>query len=84
MKVTFINSKNNERELGIVPTVEQAEQIIKDFLREKNFKSYYFKISMFPHKKLYDVGSWSEFFIVYNDDNIKLNTVPLWSDTSEI
>lgn len=83
MKLTFINSEKKERELGIFPTTESAEECIREFLKSHNFKSYYFKVTLFPDKYVYDVGSWSEFFVIYKDDSIKVNTVPLWRDVNE-
>ena len=78
MKLTFMNSQRVERELAIVPDMNEAERVIRKFLEDHNFKFYYFKVSLFPNKTVYDVGSWSEFFILYNKDDVELNTIPLW------
>lgn len=83
MKLTFMNSQNVERELAIVPNIDEAERVIRKFLEDHNFKFYYFKVSLFPNKMVYDVGSWSEFFILYNKDDVELNTIPLWQEKAD-
>lgn len=78
MKLVFIDSKDNQRELGIFETVEEAENKIKEFLEEKHFKSPYWRKIYFDNKLTYDVGSWYEFFVIYYDNNAK--EVGVWDE----
>ena len=80
MKLTFMKSQGVERELAIVPDTNEAERVIRKFLEDRNFEYHYFKVSLFSNKMVYDVGSWSEFFILYNKDDVELNTIPLWRE----
>ena len=78
MKLTFVNSSGNERELAICDSESDAMEKIREFLNDHNYKSYYFKVSLFPFKQVYDVGSWSEFFILYNNNDVELNKYDVW------
>lgn len=83
MLLTFVNSDGKERKLGVFSSTADAEDSIRDFLENHNFKYHYFKLSIFPNKTVYDVGSWSEFFILYEDDDVELNKYPVWKDCGE-
>lgn len=61
-RVTFQNSRREEREIGIAHTKEDIHKIIKKFLDEHNFKSYYTRTWQEENRLKYDVGSWTEFF----------------------
>jgi hypothetical protein len=67
MKVTLKNAIGKERVIGTCETEEEAWKIIKDFLKEHNFKSYYHRACFIDELNRYwiDVGSWTEFFYVY-------------------
>lgn len=82
MKLTFMKGQKVETELATTSSREEAEKIIHKFLDDHEFKSYYFKLSIFPSKTVYDVGSWTDFFVLYNSDDVELNTVPLWEDVA--
>ena len=71
MKLTFYSGRENE--VGIFETKKEAQKYIYDFLKDHNYTSYYMKISEFKDKFVYDFGSWSEFFILYLDNNEELN-----------
>lgn len=84
MLLTFVNSEDKERKLGVYSSTAEAEKSIREFLENHNYKYYYFKLSIFPTKTVYDVGSWSEFFILYDNDETELNKYPVWKDCGEI
>lgn len=80
MKLTFCNSENKERVLGIFETKEEANAEIRKFLNEHHYTSHYWRIITFHDKEVYDVGSWSEFFILYNDDDAEINKRGVWEE----
>ena len=80
MKLTFVNKLGEERELGIFSTQEEANKEIQNFLDEHHFISYYTRITEFKDKKVYDVGSWFEFFILYENDSEPLNKREVWEE----
>lgn len=83
MKLTFINSNDEERELGIFDSLDDAEQCIRKFLADHNYKFRYFSVSFLETKAIYDVGSWSEFFVLYKKDDVELNKTRLWGEVGE-
>lgn len=83
MKLTFINSQREERELGVFKNVEEVNKCIFKFLEDHNFTSHYTRISHLKTKFVYDVGSWSEFFVLYNDDDVELNKYDLWQEATD-
>ena len=68
MKVTFENSNGEERVIGEVDNEKEAYKIIINFLNEHNFKSYYVRYTReeVEHRTMFDVGSHTEFFYVYD------------------
>ena len=71
MKLTFYSS-GSQRDLGSFSTKEDAEKEIRNFLNNHNYTPYYWRVVEGKNKLTYDVGSWSQFFIVYFDDNAEL------------
>lgn len=68
-RIIFENSRHEEREIGTSVDMECAYKIIDKFLNEYNFKSYYKRVWEESGRTKVDVGSWSEFFyIVENED----------------
>ena len=68
MKLYFRNSRGEERMIAEPVDDKECHQEIQKFLDEHNFKSYYTRTWTEPDgSKWYDVGSWSEFFIVRSD-----------------
>ncbi len=67
MKVYFENSQGKKREIGQVDSKEKAFEIIKDFLFEYNFTSYYTRYWEKDDYLKIDVGSHTEFFYVSKD-----------------
>lgn len=68
MKLYFENSNGNRRVIAEPNTEEEALQEIYKFLEDRNFKSYYTRTWVNDDgEKVFDVGSWSEFFVLdYN------------------
>ena len=59
----FINSKGKAELLVSNITEKQAWSVIRSFLDEHNFKSYYTRTWNVAEGTMYDVGSHSEFFL---------------------
>lgn len=64
MTLYFQNSKGIERIIGHPNTLEEANNIITDFLEERKFKSYYRICNMEENRIRFDVGSHTEFFFL--------------------
>ena len=67
MKLYFQESNGKERFLNYISDIEKAYSIIDKFLAERNYKSYYKIGNDYEDKIVIDVGSWSEFFIIYKE-----------------
>ena len=52
-------------------TQEDAQLVMKHFLDEHNYKSYYTRSWERNGVRWYDVGSWSEFFAWANEEDIE-------------
>lgn len=68
MNVYFRDSHGNKRLLKYVDTKEQVWGVIKNFLDDHNFTSYYTRTWFANGYTWYDVGSHTEFFLV--DENL--------------
>lgn len=69
MKLTFENSFGEEREIAVVSSEKEAFVKIQEFLDAHNFKSYYTRTTFFgTAKRMYDVGSHTEFFYLYAEE----------------
>lgn len=64
MNVYFRDSCRNKRHIGTAETKEKAIQIMHKFMDERNFKSYYTRVWYDDGYTWFDVGSWSEYFLV--------------------
>lgn len=64
MKLYFQNSYGGERVIAEVQNEQEAMKEIEKFLDDHNYKSYYTRSWIENGQKWYDVGSWSEFFIL--------------------
>lgn len=78
MKLVFADKEGKQRVLGYFDTKEDAEKCIASFLKDKNYESPYYRIIHFDNKLTYDVGSWSEFFVLYFNDNAEY--VGVWDE----
>lgn len=65
MKLVFQKSADEEREIANVTSYKECCKAIKDFLDEHNYKSYYTRIEKGETYIKFDVGSWTQFFILY-------------------
>ena len=68
MNVYFRDSNGKKRFLQSAPTEDFVWKIIKKFLDDHNFKSYYTRTWFADGYTWYDVGSHTEFFLV--DENL--------------
>lgn len=69
MKLTFENSNGAERIIAEVQTLEEAHREIAKFLDDHKYKSYYTRRwSPQPWHTVFDVGSHTEFFHLYNEE----------------
>lgn len=67
-KVMFENCLGKKRTLAVVNTMELANKTICDFLKEKDFKSYYQRRWKIDDKTIkVDVGSHTEFFEIIDE-----------------
>lgn len=62
----YFEKNGLKREIGKSSTEEEARKVINDFLKERKYQSYYWNIIKIDSKtERIDVGSWTEFFYVY-------------------
>ena len=68
MKLYFENSRGERRIIAEPETEECADKEIYKFCEDRNFKIYYVRTWRIPDgAKVYDVGSHTEFFYLYNN-----------------
>ena len=68
MRLEFENTFGERRVLGHYNTEQEANKAISDFLKEHNFKSYYWNCSIDSEVLRIDVGSHTEFFYLYLEE----------------
>ena len=67
MKLYFENSNGKRRVIAAPKTREEAWEIIHAFCEERNFRIYYVRTWKTPDgAEVFDVGSHTEFFYLYN------------------
>lgn len=59
----------SEREIGRPWSEQEAFQIMKNFMNERNYKSYYVRSWTEKNIIIYDVGSHTQFFKLYLEEN---------------
>lgn len=64
MKLFFQNSRGEERLIAEPSNKEEVNKEINKFLDDHNFKSYYTRVWVEDNRMIFDVGSWSELFIL--------------------
>ena len=77
--VFFENSCGKERVIAEVQTMDEALDAIREFLVEREYKSYFtrFWLEETEYENepcvvlTFDVGSWSEFFHIYFDNMLQ-------------
>lgn len=68
MKLYFENSYGKRRVIAAPRTEEEAYEIIHAFCEERNFRIYYVRTWVNSEgAKVYDVGSHTEFFYLFNE-----------------
>ena len=69
----FQRSNGEMKLLAENVTEQEAMKVMRQFLDEHNYKSYYTRIAEFQSCRMYDVGSWAEFFYwgELNDTNLE-------------
>lgn len=61
----FEDDKGDRREIGRPLSTEDIYKTIDVFLKDHNYKSYYIRAWKNEKNEIYyDVGSWSEFFVL--------------------
>ena len=70
MVLEFKNSRGSIREIGRPQTEEDAMRMMTEFCVERNFRIYYVRETLMPGYKWYDVGSHSEFFYLWEDEEV--------------
>lgn len=68
MRLYFRRSDNRRKFLCRVFTKEDAIKAISNFLDQHYYKSYYTRTWREGDEVWIDVGSWSEFFVVEDED----------------
>ena len=68
MKLYFENSRGMRRLIGEPETHTAANKMVHDFCKAHNYDGYYIRNWIWEGELVYDVGSWSEFFYLANDD----------------
>lgn len=88
--VFFQDSYNREHVIEEVQNMEEAFTAIRKFCNERNYDIQYTRFWLEPYKNdecpdayklVFDVGSWSEFFNIYFDNEKQANQ---FRDTLEI
>ena len=77
MKQNLYFQRSNGNYLLIQEQVDEDEalNIISNFLEKHNYKSYYTRYWHEEGKTIYDVGSWSEFFVLAAADQIPADKI---------
>ena len=77
MKQNLYFQRSNGHYLLIQEQVDEndALDIISNFLEKHNYKSYYTRYWKKNGKTIYDVGSWSEFFVLAAADKIPADKI---------
>ena len=75
MKLYFESSKGRRKLLGRYKTEKGAVRRIYRFCEEHNFNVYYIRVTDYADErfKWYDVGSHSEFFYLYYEEDEREN-----------
>lgn len=69
MVLKFCNAKGREKEIAVLQEQRDVEKNIKKYAADRNCKISYLSSTVIGNKVIYDFGSWSEYFILYLDDD---------------
>lgn len=64
MKLFFQNRYGKERLIAEPSNREEVNREINKFLNDHNFKSYYTRVWEENNRLIFDVGIWSELFVL--------------------
>lgn len=69
MVLTYKNSKGKLQDIAEVQSEEQAINEIKKFCHNKNYNIPYLSVAYHTNVIIYDVGSYTQFFYLYLENN---------------
>ena len=69
MKLVFKNSNNKKQDIADVQNEEQAINEIKKFCHNKNYSIPYLSVTYHTNVIIYDVGSYTQCFYLYLENN---------------
>lgn len=66
MTIYCVDANENKRKIGHTDYMQDANKIIYNFLKDANYKSFYWNITYIPERNSLriDVGSHTEFFYI--------------------
>jgi hypothetical protein len=69
-KGNFYFKRSNGEEILLAENITQEQAFVKmkEFMDSHNYKSYYTRTTYRDNERWYDVGSWSEFFVLRFSD----------------
>ena len=69
MILTYKNLEGKLQDIADVQNEEQAINEIKKFCHNKNYSIPYFSVTCHTNVIIYDVGSYTQFFYLYLENN---------------
>lgn len=72
MKLYFKDSYGRRRMIDKPKTYNEANKMIYDFCKARDFRIYYIRNWIENGELVYDVGSHTEFFYLDNDDGVPM------------
>lgn len=69
MKLWLQRSNGERQQLGEFEVEQEATKAMFEFCRERNFHVYYTRVWTENSEKWFDVGSWTEYFIITDFEN---------------
>lgn len=64
MKFYFVHGSGDWELLAKVPSKEEAMKLMKSFLDDHSYTSYYTRSWFHDNEEWFDVGSYTEFFVL--------------------
>lgn len=73
--MSLVVNFNDDYDLGVVETFDEALALINKFCKEENFKSYYTRVwpNDTQQRLIVDFGSWSRFCYIIPDNKETMN-----------
>lgn len=69
MVLKFCNAKGKEKEIAVLQEQRDVERTIKKYGADRNYRIDNLSTTVVGNKIIYDFGSWSEFFILYLEND---------------